>query len=76
MISTIDSSSQCIDHRTIKPHPNVVALFGVCSKPETPLCIVMEYVSGKQTTFNLGKDILTIQKEELFGTMSTTIQLI
>jgi len=30
----------------VKPHKNVCFLFGVCTNPEYPICIVMEYVNG------------------------------
>ncbi len=58
--------------RQIKPHPNVVALFGVCLKPGNPQCLVMEYVPGKIYLINS----VTITKEEHCGIMYCIISLI
>eukprot|EP01119_Soliformovum_irregulare_P006893 TRINITY_DN192_c1_g1_i1.p1 TRINITY_DN192_c1_g1~~TRINITY_DN192_c1_g1_i1.p1 ORF type:complete len:118 (-),score=46.56 TRINITY_DN192_c1_g1_i1:79-396(-) len=32
--------------RNIRPHPNICRLLGICSDPEKPLAIVMEYLPG------------------------------
>jgi len=53
--------------RSIKSHPNVVTLFGVCSKPETPLCIIMEYVSGGTLWEYANKNRIDLNQAIKFG---------
>jgi len=36
----------------MKPHPNLVTLLGICSNPEKPRCIIMEYVDGELIKFS------------------------
>ena len=46
-VTTDDLAKEVKKMRSIKPHANVLKLFGVCSKPESPFYIVMEYLVGK-----------------------------
>lgn len=46
-------------HSKLRVHPNVCRLFGVCTKPENPICIVEEALTGSLLEL-IRKDIIRI----------------
>jgi len=49
--------------RLIKPHPNLLAYFGICTNPKYPLCIVTEFVPNGNLKLLLKQNLLTKEQK-------------